>query len=66
MLPTVRTHAHLVKAGDIVLEVTDEIWCVLGTLDGWDGSVMLHVLDLCTGNVSNEFFNAYDTVDVLA
>lgn len=53
------------KASDVVVE-SNWLWCVLETLDSWDDGIMLHVLDLETGMLSNEFFAAFDELKVLA
>ncbi len=64
MVDTVRKHAQLVMAGEVVLEHL-QLLCVLEVTNGWGGTVMFHVLDLETGKTSNEFFAAFDMVNVL-
>lgn len=62
---TVRTYAHLVKPGEIVHELFSFEY-VLETLGSWDGGVMLRLLDMEEGSVSEQFYAAFDTIDVLA
>lgn len=63
-MDTVRKHAHLVKTGEVLFELP-YIWCVLESLDSWDGGTVFHVLDLETGEVSDQFYAAFDELDVL-
>ncbi len=63
-MDTVRKPVHLVRIGDVVLKHT-RLLCVLETLGSWDGGIMLRVFDLDTGSLSNEFFTAFDELNVL-
>ena len=39
---------------------------VLETMDNWDGGVMLRLLDMEEGSISEQFYAVFDTIDVLA
>jgi hypothetical protein len=58
-----RKHATSVVVGDVIDELG--LHLVVEELSGWDGGVMLDVVDLITGEERLTWFAPFDEIDVL-